>query len=452
MTNANKKYLLASLAGAAASGKKKDAAATEPEHYVTRYHPGTVNPNWQQPGNTQPYFIGQGYDTGITTKEDPYKAMQNLATPAGISALAPTSPLQYFSPEGVRPYYAGAAGGEISSNPSNPTDDVSDVAYADGGSTSLQSYFDKLNSSTGPTYTPPPPKKYIDTTPYEGVVGGSAGMGTNMSGYMPDLPAMAYGTMPDYVHGSNTMPPWVALGQGLAQLGHNFASSASNAAHNFADTVTHPVAHAQAGLTGLKNYFDKLVHHPIDTAISTAKKFIPFAHDDAQPTPAQVAIGGGGGPSISIVGNGTAPVTYGGGGQQSVPGGSVTSDWVGGNPLATPSDPNSGHARGGPISDHDSLGHYSDGGRLLRGPGDGVSDDIPARIHRDDGTQHEARLADGEFVFPARIVSEIGNGSTEAGAQKLYAIMDKIQQDRARSIKNVALDSNAERHFNSLTA
>lgn len=98
----------------------------------------------------------------------------------------------------------------------------------------------------------------------------------------------------------------------------------------------------------------------------------------------------------------------------------------------------------------ESIGGYSDGGRLLRGPGDGVSDDIPATIHRDDGTKQEARLADGEFVFPARIVSEIGNGSTEAGAKKLYAIMDRIQKDRAGTVNDVAKDTNAERHLQAL--
>jgi hypothetical protein len=108
-----------------------------------------------------------------------------------------------------------------------------------------------------------------------------------------------------------------------------------------------------------------------------------------------------------------------------------------------------GYAGGGGIG---SLGSYSDGGRFLKGPGDGVSDDIPGVIHHPDGGQQPARLATGEFVFPARIVSEIGNGSSEAGAQKLYAIMDRIQNDRKRSIKDVALDSNAERHFNSLMA
>jgi hypothetical protein len=84
------------------------------------------------------------------------------------------------------------------------------------------------------------------------------------------------------------------------------------------------------------------------------------------------------------------------------------------------------YAAGG-LSD---LGGYSDGGRLLRGPGDGVSDSIPATI----GRKQPARLADGEFVVPARIVSEIGNGSTEAGARKLYAMMDRIQKARAQTV------------------
>lgn len=77
-----------------------------------------------------------------------------------------------------------------------------------------------------------------------------------------------------------------------------------------------------------------------------------------------------------------------------------------------------------------TLGGYSDGGRLLRGPGDGVSDSIPAVI----GHKQPARLADGEFVVPARIVSEIGNGSTEAGARKLYAMMDRVQKARGKTV------------------
>lgn len=86
-----------------------------------------------------------------------------------------------------------------------------------------------------------------------------------------------------------------------------------------------------------------------------------------------------------------------------------------------------GMAAGGGIS---TLGGYSDGGRLLKGPGDGVSDSIPAVI----GNKQPARLADGEFVVPARIVSEIGNGSTEAGARRLYAMMDRVQKARGKTV------------------
>jgi hypothetical protein len=91
------------------------------------------------------------------------------------------------------------------------------------------------------------------------------------------------------------------------------------------------------------------------------------------------------------------------------------------------------------------LGDYSDGGRLLKGPGDGVSDDIPATI----AGKQPARLADGEFVIPARIVSEIGNGSTDAGAKRLYAMMDRIQDGRKKTIgkKNIAKDTKAKKHL-----
>jgi hypothetical protein len=92
-----------------------------------------------------------------------------------------------------------------------------------------------------------------------------------------------------------------------------------------------------------------------------------------------------------------------------------------------------------------NLGGYSDGGRLLRGPGDGVSDSIPAMI----GKRQPARLADGEFVVPARIVSEIGNGSTEAGARKLYAMMDRVQSARRQTVGKgkVAKNSRADKYL-----
>ena len=102
-------------------------------------------------------------------------------------------------------------------------------------------------------------------------------------------------------------------------------------------------------------------------------------------------------------------------------------------------------AFGGSFAAGGHLGDYSDGGRLLKGPGDGVSDDIPATI----ANKQPARLADGEFVIPARIVSELGNGSTDAGAKRLYAMMDRIQNGRKKSIgkNNVAKDTKAKKHL-----
>jgi hypothetical protein len=102
-------------------------------------------------------------------------------------------------------------------------------------------------------------------------------------------------------------------------------------------------------------------------------------------------------------------------------------------------------ANGGISDAHYNLGGYSDGGRLLRGPGDGVSDSIPATI----GHKQPARLADGEFVVPARIVSELGNGSTEAGARKLYAMMDRVQAARKNTVgkDKVAHNSKADKYL-----
>ena len=80
-----------------------------------------------------------------------------------------------------------------------------------------------------------------------------------------------------------------------------------------------------------------------------------------------------------------------------------------------------GYAAGGPT--------YAAGGKLLRGPGDGMSDSIPAVIG---GTQRAA-LADGEFVMPADVVAHLGNGSTTAGAGRLYEMMDRVRKARTGS-------------------
>ena len=65
-------------------------------------------------------------------------------------------------------------------------------------------------------------------------------------------------------------------------------------------------------------------------------------------------------------------------------------------------------------------------GNFLQGDGDGMSDSIPATINN----KQPARLADGEFIVPADVVSDLGNGSSNAGAKKLYQMMNKIRKER----------------------
>jgi len=70
-------------------------------------------------------------------------------------------------------------------------------------------------------------------------------------------------------------------------------------------------------------------------------------------------------------------------------------------------------------------------GGYLNGAGDGMSDSIPATI---EGKQ-PARLADGEFVIPADVVSHLGNGSSKAGSKRLYAMLDKVRRARTGTKK-----------------
>ena len=90
------------------------------------------------------------------------------------------------------------------------------------------------------------------------------------------------------------------------------------------------------------------------------------------------------------------------------------------------------YAMGGEIPEY-GIGGYARGGepRFLSGGGDGMSDSIKARI---DGKQ-EARLADGEFVIPADVVSHLGNGSSKAGAKQLHAMMNRIRKARTGNPK-----------------
>ena len=88
-------------------------------------------------------------------------------------------------------------------------------------------------------------------------------------------------------------------------------------------------------------------------------------------------------------------------------------------------------AQGGIMNGVGTIGSYSDGGQMLKGPGDGMSDSIPAKI----GKHQPARLADSEFVVPADVVSHLGNGSSDAGAKQLYAMMDRVRKARTGNKK-----------------
>jgi hypothetical protein len=113
-------------------------------------------------------------------------------------------------------------------------------------------------------------------------------------------------------------------------------------------------------------------------------------------------------------------------------------------------DPNAGYAKGGEIEMDDGafvldartvseLGNGSSnagkevlrsiGGMAIEGPGDGVSDSVPARIGRD----QPARVARDEVIVPAEAVRKLGKGNPKRGADKLYALMDKAHKARKKA-------------------
>jgi len=159
---------------------------------------------------------------------------------------------------------------------------------------------------------------------------------------------------------------------------------------------------ALAGATGARY----MPHFPGEDPNNPLKK---FRYDPSTYVPSRPYAGGG----ITSLGGNNMVV---GNDNPAAQGESNPSSWEAG------SFPVSYMASGG-ISD---LGSYSDGGRMLEGPGDGMSDSIPASI----AGKRPARLAQGEFVVPADVVSHLGNGSTDAGANQLYHMMDKVRQAR----------------------
>ena len=116
---------------------------------------------------------------------------------------------------------------------------------------------------------------------------------------------------------------------------------------------------------------------------------------------------------MSLIGNINSPATVQGG----ATGGAVNDLFVGYDDVPA------GYNDGGDV--------YMAAGRYLNGDGDGMSDSIPATINN----KQPARLADGEFVVPADVVSDLGNGSSNAGAQRLHKMMRDIRMARHKTTK-----------------
>lgn len=180
----------------------------------------------------------------------------------------------------------------------------------------------------------------------------------------------------------------------------------------------------------------------------------PFQFDPTEaakrygPTPEQIASGRAGyeaGLASLYKPLTITPFTYastvtGGAGNDTVAGGNSTVTGGGGNDASSAGaifgpGTEQGGATGGAVNDifvGGGIGYnqggdvYMAAGRYLSGGGDGMSDSIPATIN----DKQPARLADGEFVVPADVVADLGNGSSNAGAKKLYAMMKKIRQAR----------------------
>lgn len=70
-------------------------------------------------------------------------------------------------------------------------------------------------------------------------------------------------------------------------------------------------------------------------------------------------------------------------------------------------------------------------GGMVRGPGAGMDDMVTGSI----GGDQKVLLSNDEFVIPADVVSGLGDGSSEAGARELYAMMDRVRRERTGTTK-----------------
>jgi hypothetical protein len=364
---------------------------------------GTVLNTYTPPGSTTPITLNP---VNRTT--------QNVSTPTDI-ATAPAGAL----PSGVSGNNAVVnPNGTISQNPTLPNRPA-------GGYTSVQQMVDAVTAGGGSTgFVPNQPKTLTEFNAQNNKL-----TGQSKANY-------------DYLMGLSSVNPALNPVTPTGEISKPYQSSVMGMPMSEAYNVSQPLIYDQASHSYKAN-------PNYDAAFSATKDYLGTPQTGLTNQKAIDALGYALIPNSQIYGKKNSDGTYTG-----LDGINYDAD---GKAIASTSatSTNSGPAKegglmglaAGGMPNVGHLGGYSDGGRLLRGPGDGVSDSIPATIGSTD--PEPARLADGEFVVPARIVSELGNGSTEAGARQLYKMMDRIQKARSKTVgkDRVAANTNAHQYL-----
>jgi hypothetical protein len=359
-------------------------------YYNTTYNPGKVNPLRGQIG--QPYSLGQSY--GLKS----YGPIANMAQ-GGTASAAATDMFQ--TPEQDRPFKSASAS-TLASYAKGAKDSKLQAA-------AIQEQYLRANADS----------PYVQAAAQGGLMGLAVGGPTDASSPIFDAAGKYYKYNPatqSYEYATKADQPLLVNPMAMT----NDYNAQFGAPENTVNTGP----------------FEDQANPFVSAPVEDQSTFSPASLAQMQAAEdAQTAIGmadtssptGG----IGSIGMGTDSVGSVGGSGEDAPDGGAP-DSAGGNGDV-------GEAHGGRIYSKYAAGgmasmpEYAAGGKLLRGPGDGMSDSIPAVIKGP--RPQRAALADGEFVIPADVVSHLGNGSTEAGSKRLYSMMDKIRHARTGNKK-----------------
>ena len=400
------------LMGLGAMGSKTTLPGKTPaQKYSTTYSPGDVNPRFGQPG--QPYFLGQGYGPGSYSTS--YAEGGDVARP-------------YRGGDGEAPRYSreinsdAPGGGPASDDPgagiNKNTDSGLPLLFTKAGRATVEQY---AKGSKNPALMAAALRELYSRNNAVDTV--SAAEGGLMGGSKPDENKFYPGAN---IAGSSQNPTSTEVVGGYDP--------------NLDPYTGEPVKMADGGLAGLlasQGNPEGRSQYSYTPVQQTFQKWTPptpaapAPAAPAAPTPAAAApVDGGAG--TYVYDPKTKQYTY------TAPAAPVaaTPDY-GYDPsnLGSPGGDAGGAGGAGDMAAGGiaSLGTYAAGGKLLQGPGDGMSDSIPAVIQG--AKPQRAALAQGEFVIPADVVSHLGNGSTDAGSKRLYAMMDKVRHARTGNKK-----------------